>query len=314
MITRHRVTRSRGRKGRRTNENRQIAIYAIHSDLLRVSVPRAVAMNRYSIMRNLGSKLFVLVVAALIVAGLAYAFLPRPVEVDLVKVERGTVRVTVDEDGKTRIHDKYVVSAPLNGRILRINMRAGRQSRGRQDTAHDDRAARPGAARCPEHRPGRGPREGRRGDAASRWSRSWNRPARRRRLPKRKSTRMRKAFAGQGRLAIGGRKRRDALSPAERRAAIGASFRRDRAVRTGASAGGADALAAATGRRSRRRAGQHDRQSAEARSERELPETAIRTRAAAPSQAEATTTAGTSRSIRRSTAACCACSRKAPPW
>ena len=33
--------------------------------------------------------------------------------------------MTVDEDGKTRIHEKYVVSAPLVGRLLRINMEAG---------------------------------------------------------------------------------------------------------------------------------------------------------------------------------------------
>ena len=76
-------------------------------------------------MRNLGSKLFVLLVAAAVVAGLVYSFLPQPVEVDLTKVERGTLRVTVDEDGKTRIREKYVVSAPLNGRILRINMDPG---------------------------------------------------------------------------------------------------------------------------------------------------------------------------------------------
>jgi HlyD family secretion protein len=76
-------------------------------------------------MRNLGSKLFVLFVAAAIVAGLAYAFVPRPVEVDLVRVDRGTVRVTVDEDGKTRIREKYMVSAPLSGRILRINLDPG---------------------------------------------------------------------------------------------------------------------------------------------------------------------------------------------
>ena len=60
-----------------------------------------------------------------IVGGLIYAFLPTPVEADLVEIERGTLRVTVDEDGKTRIHDKYVVSAPLNGRILRISMDPG---------------------------------------------------------------------------------------------------------------------------------------------------------------------------------------------
>ncbi len=76
-------------------------------------------------MRNIGSKLFMMLVVAAVAGGLAYAFVPRPVETDLVKVERGTVRVTVDEDGRTRIHDKYVVSAPLNGRILRINLRPG---------------------------------------------------------------------------------------------------------------------------------------------------------------------------------------------
>jgi HlyD family secretion protein len=76
-------------------------------------------------MRNLGSKLFMLFVGLLVVAGLVYAFMPEPVEVDLVEVERGNVRVTVDEDGKTRIREKYVVSAPLNGRILRISMDPG---------------------------------------------------------------------------------------------------------------------------------------------------------------------------------------------
>src|SRR3989337_2850994 len=76
-------------------------------------------------MRNLGSKLFVLFVVLAIVGGLVYAFLPEPVEVDLVAVERGMLRVTVDEDGMTRIREKYVVSAPLNGRILRISMDPG---------------------------------------------------------------------------------------------------------------------------------------------------------------------------------------------
>jgi HlyD family secretion protein len=76
-------------------------------------------------MRNLGSKFFVLLVLAAIVGGLGYAFFPEPAEVDLATIERGTVRVTVDEDGKTRIHEKYVVSAPLVGQLLRINMDPG---------------------------------------------------------------------------------------------------------------------------------------------------------------------------------------------
>jgi HlyD family secretion protein len=76
-------------------------------------------------MRNIGSKLFVLLVVAAIAVGLVYAFLPQPIDVDLAQVERGTLRVTVDEDGKTRIREKYIVSAPLAGRLLRINMDPG---------------------------------------------------------------------------------------------------------------------------------------------------------------------------------------------
>ena len=76
-------------------------------------------------MRNIGSKLFVLLLVALVVGGLGYAFWPEPAEVDLAQVERGPLQVTVDEDGKTRIREKYVVSAPLVGRLLRIDMEAG---------------------------------------------------------------------------------------------------------------------------------------------------------------------------------------------
>ncbi len=76
-------------------------------------------------MRNIGSKLFVMAIAALVIAGLGYAFWPEPVAVDLATVERGSLQVTVDEDGKTRIREKYVVSAPLVGQLLRINMKAG---------------------------------------------------------------------------------------------------------------------------------------------------------------------------------------------
>jgi HlyD family secretion protein len=76
-------------------------------------------------MRNIGSKLFVVLIAAVVVVGLGYAFWPQPVDVDLAMVDRGALQVTVDEDGKTRIREKYVVSAPLAGRLLRIDMDAG---------------------------------------------------------------------------------------------------------------------------------------------------------------------------------------------
>lgn len=63
--------------------------------------------------------------AVLLAAGFAWTFQPEPVPVDLVSVERGTMRVTVDEDGKTRIRDVFVVSAPIAGVKRRILHKAG---------------------------------------------------------------------------------------------------------------------------------------------------------------------------------------------
>lgn len=60
-----------------------------------------------------------------VLAGIVYAFLPKPVDVDIDRVTRGPLRVTVDEDGKTRIKERYVVSAPLAGRLLRIQLHEG---------------------------------------------------------------------------------------------------------------------------------------------------------------------------------------------
>lgn len=63
--------------------------------------------------------------ALALVALLAWAFAPRPVEVEVAKVVDGPFELTVDEDGKTRLTDRYVVSAPLAGRLARITLREG---------------------------------------------------------------------------------------------------------------------------------------------------------------------------------------------
>jgi HlyD family secretion protein len=76
-------------------------------------------------MKNWISKLFFLALGALVLAGLAFAFWPEAVLVDMALVQRDTLMVTVDEDGKTRIREKYVVSTPLSGRLLRIDLDPG---------------------------------------------------------------------------------------------------------------------------------------------------------------------------------------------
>ncbi len=64
-------------------------------------------------------------VAAAVVAALVYAWLPKPVPADIATVSRGPLRVTVDEDGRARVKDRYVVSAPVGGGLARIELHAG---------------------------------------------------------------------------------------------------------------------------------------------------------------------------------------------
>ncbi len=50
---------------------------------------------------------------------------PRPLEVDTGTVDRGEVRVDLVDEGRTRMHDVYVVSAPISGRVLRVEVEPG---------------------------------------------------------------------------------------------------------------------------------------------------------------------------------------------
>ena len=63
--------------------------------------------------------------AVLIAALLWYAFAPPAAEVNVATVTRGKLEVTVNEDGKTRIKERYVVSTPLAGELLRVDLHAG---------------------------------------------------------------------------------------------------------------------------------------------------------------------------------------------
>ena len=43
----------------------------------------------------------------------------------MVEVKRGSFDVTVNDDGETRIREKYIISAPVNGKMLRVQLHAG---------------------------------------------------------------------------------------------------------------------------------------------------------------------------------------------
>lgn len=64
-------------------------------------------------------------IAALLLAGLAYAFWPASTPVDLGKVTRGPMREGVTDNGVTRATDLFVVSAPVTGYLSRIELEPG---------------------------------------------------------------------------------------------------------------------------------------------------------------------------------------------
>ena len=55
----------------------------------------------------------------------AVAWWPEPIDVDLAQVSTGAMTVTVDEDGETRVRDRFVISAPVAGRLQRIDLEPG---------------------------------------------------------------------------------------------------------------------------------------------------------------------------------------------
>lgn len=54
-----------------------------------------------------------------------WAFRPQPVPVEIAEVRIGRFEQTIDEDGKTRVRERYVVSAPVAGRLARVRVKAG---------------------------------------------------------------------------------------------------------------------------------------------------------------------------------------------
>jgi HlyD family secretion protein len=65
------------------------------------------------------------VLGALLLLGLAFAFWPRAVAVDIATLREGPMTVTIEDDGVTRVKEVYVLSAPIAGKLLRIESKAG---------------------------------------------------------------------------------------------------------------------------------------------------------------------------------------------
>ncbi len=74
---------------------------------------------------NWKRKLIVIALIILVVLAVIYGFIPRPVSVDTEVVTKGDMMVTVVEEGKTRVVDRFDISAPVPGYARRIEFKVG---------------------------------------------------------------------------------------------------------------------------------------------------------------------------------------------
>lgn len=61
----------------------------------------------------------------LVIVAIIYGFMPKPVAVDVMPVVRATLEVAVEEEGRTRVIDRYAISAPVAGYAQRIELDVG---------------------------------------------------------------------------------------------------------------------------------------------------------------------------------------------
>ena len=88
--------------------------------------------------RKKRSRLYLTIGALVLIgAAMAAAFWPRAVMVDMGQVARGAMTVTIDEEGRTRVREAYVVSTPVAGRLQRVEVNPGDPvTRGETVVAH----------------------------------------------------------------------------------------------------------------------------------------------------------------------------------
>lgn len=74
---------------------------------------------------RLSARLGILLLGLVLAAALVWGFMPRPVPVEPAGVTRGPLTVTVEEEGRTRVRERYLISAPVSGYLRRITLEPG---------------------------------------------------------------------------------------------------------------------------------------------------------------------------------------------
>ena len=78
-------------------------------------------------MRRIIKRIFITLAATAAAILVVLAFWPKPKEVEAARAVKGPLQVTVDEDGQTRAHDRFILAAPVAGRLSRVEFHEGDQ-------------------------------------------------------------------------------------------------------------------------------------------------------------------------------------------
>jgi HlyD family secretion protein len=70
-------------------------------------------------------RIVVAAIGVVALGGLAFILRSKPVPVEAVRAQRGVLQVTVDEEGETRVRERFLVAAPVSGRLQRITLDPG---------------------------------------------------------------------------------------------------------------------------------------------------------------------------------------------
>lgn len=76
-----------------------------------------------NLLKHLFSILFILAIGVLVF----FAFQTEPLKVETALVSRGPMQVVITAEGKTRVQDRFLVTAPVSGKLSRVKLRRGDQ-------------------------------------------------------------------------------------------------------------------------------------------------------------------------------------------
>jgi len=82
-------------------------------------------MNQSKILKLLIQRWYVVAAVLALLGVITWSLQPRPIPVEVVTIDQGIVRTTLIDEARTRMHETYVVSAPINGELVRVTVEPG---------------------------------------------------------------------------------------------------------------------------------------------------------------------------------------------